>query len=88
MAASVAARLHASGRSPLMIAISAPPTQEADWLAALAGTRRVTVFAASQKLKLSGEGRAGKRLAHGLRADALQAARRHPIIAEQPYYAT
>ena len=54
VAAPVAARLQASGRSPLLIVISSPPTHEADWLATLAGTRRVTVFAASQKLKLIG----------------------------------
>lgn len=53
VAAPVAAHVQHSGRLPFLMAISNPPTHEADWWLTMTGSRRVTVFVAIERLKLS-----------------------------------
>ncbi len=52
LATPVAAHLGKSGPSPLLMAISSPPTREAEWLLSLAPGRRPIVLATSTELKL------------------------------------
>ena len=52
LAAPVAAHLRKSGPSPLVMAITSPPTREAEWLLSLAPGRRPIVLATSDPLKL------------------------------------
>ena len=52
LAAPVAAHLGKSGPSPLVMAITSPPTREAEWLLSLASGRRPIVLATSDSLKL------------------------------------
>ena len=52
VAAPVAAKLQQAGHRPLMIAVSSPPTHEADWLISLVSPKRTTVFAPAGNPKL------------------------------------
>jgi hypothetical protein len=52
LAAPVVARLRQSGPAPLVVAISNPPTHEADWLIGLAGPRRPVVLAPDGPVRL------------------------------------
>jgi len=52
LAAPVAAHLRRSGPSPLVMALTNPPTREAEWLLSLAAGRRPIVLATSNPLKL------------------------------------
>ena len=52
LAAPVAAHLRKSGPSPLVMALTSPPTREAEWLLSLAPGRRPIVLATSDPLKL------------------------------------
>ena len=53
LAAPVAAHLRKTGPCPLVMAITSPPTREAEWLLSLGPGRRPTVLATSDRLKLS-----------------------------------
>ena len=52
LAAPVAARMHQTGASPLFMAVTNPPTREAEWLLTLSPTRRPIVLVTSNQLKL------------------------------------
>lgn len=52
LAAPVAAHLRKSGPSPLVMALTTPPTREAEWLLSLTPGRRPIVLATSNPLKL------------------------------------
>jgi hypothetical protein len=53
LAAPVAAHLGKTGPGPLMMALSSPPTREAEWLLTLSPGRRPIVLSTSNSLKLS-----------------------------------
>ncbi len=52
LAAPVAAQLQQTGPSPLFMAVTNPPTREAEWLLTLSPGRKPIVLAASKKMKL------------------------------------
>jgi hypothetical protein len=52
LAAPVVARLRQAGCVPLVVAISDPPTHEADWLIGVAGPRRPVVLAPERPMRL------------------------------------
>ena len=74
LAAPAAAHLGRSGQCPLLMALSSPPTREAEWLLSLTTGPRPIVLAASRRLKLGAalQGRSPEVLRIGSNPDRSQ----------------